>query len=333
MAGPILKGETFAADASVTNEKLHDLVEDALFIGNTGSGVTFTVSGSTDIGTCVLAGGLEVASGTGQLQIKDSAVTSAKLSLTDGATISKTGTSQTIAAFNTTQGSSTRGLSIKTPVDADNASPFVFATANSISFEIDDDETLFIKDDGTVEIKKSGTTLFRADTNGTSLSYFQGPGNGANIELYGGSHSDGGARMNIDTNNLFLRKQDGSDVYPITGSGAANLFMASNGQLQKSTSSSRYKKNIKDYDKGIESVKKLRPVSFQSTANDEDKTYAGFIAEEVHDSGLIEFVDYNKEGQPEALHYANMTAILTKALQESLTEIETLKSRVSALES
>mgnify|MGYP007000402140 CR=1 len=33
MAGPILKGETFAADASVTNEKLHDLVEDALFKG------------------------------------------------------------------------------------------------------------------------------------------------------------------------------------------------------------------------------------------------------------------------------------------------------------
>jgi hypothetical protein len=275
------------------------------------------------------------ASGTANSRIivKDGGITSAKLNLTDGITVSKTGTSVTLAAFNTTQGGNSRGLSILTPVDADGGSPFVFNTGNAISFEIDDDEILHIKENKTVEIKNSGTTHFRADTDGTSLSYFQGPGNGANIELYGGSHSDGGARMNIDTNNLFLRKQDGSDVYPITGSSSANLFMASNGQIQKSTSSSRYKKNIKDYDKGIESVKQLRPVSFQSIANDEDKTYAGFIAEEVHDSGLIEFVDYNKEGQPEALHYANMTAILTKALQETLTKIESLEARVAALES
>jgi hypothetical protein len=275
------------------------------------------------------------ASGTANSRIivKDGGITSAKLNLTDGITVSKTGTSQTIAAFNTTQGGISRSLSILTPVDADIGSPFVFNTGNAISFEIDDDEILHIKENKTVEIKNSGTTLFRADSDGTSLSYFQGPGNGANIELYGGSHSDGGARMNIDTNNLFLRHQNGSDAYPITSSNSANLFIASNGQIQKSTSSSRYKKNIKDYDKGIESVKKLRPVSFQSIANDEDKTYAGFIAEEVHYSGLIEFVDYNKEGQPEALHYANMTAILTKALQETLTKIESLEARVAALES
>ncbi len=93
MAGPIQKGETFAADASVTNEKLHDLVEDALFIGNDGNGVTFTVSGSTDIGTCVKDGGVQVASGTGQLQIEDLKVTTAKIadssSKTTGVTFAK----------------------------------------------------------------------------------------------------------------------------------------------------------------------------------------------------------------------------------------------------
>ncbi len=78
MAGPILKGETFAADASVTNEKLHDLVEDALFKGTDGNGVSFTASTGGDLGTCVAAGGLEVHS-DGQLQIKDDGVTTAKI--------------------------------------------------------------------------------------------------------------------------------------------------------------------------------------------------------------------------------------------------------------
>ena len=54
---------------------------------------------------------------------------------------------------------------------------------------------------------------------------------------------------------------------------------------------------------------------------------AGFIAEEVDEAGLTEFVDYNPEGQPDALHYANMNALLTKALQEAIARIEILESK------
>ena len=114
---------------------------------------------------------------------------------------------------------------------------------------------------------------------------------------------------------------------------SANAHISSStGRLQRTTSSARYKENIQDYDKGIEAIKSLRPVSFQTINEDDDKTYAGFIAEEVHDAELTEFVDYNKEGQPDALHYANMTAVLTKALQEALTKIESLEARVESLE-
>ena len=115
---------------------------------------------------------------------------------------------------------------------------------------------------------------------------------------------------------------------------AANVNIASSGLFRKSTSSARYKKNIEDYTKGIDEVKLLRPVSFQSNnEEDSDKTYAGLIAEEVHDAGLTEFVDYNEEGQPDAIHYSNMVSLLTKALQESLTKIESLEARVASLES
>ena len=363
---------------------------------------------------------LEIVTATNQARVKDGGITSAKLSLTDGATISKTGTSQTIAAFNTTQGSSPRGLSILTPVDADNTSPFRFNTGNEISFEIDDneamrigndpvssapmiqtsgklkltnDDTVFpndldggliqlstvggghrlsidvneflasqnftfrvfegktitfaqvnsagdgslplfmIKSDGEIVMAHpDGTTRFRCDPDAEGMSYLASNG-GANIELYGGSHSAGSGRMNIDANDVRFRNQGGSAVYAQTTGSSANAHISSStGRLQRTTSSARYKENIQDYDKGIEAIKSLRPVSFQTINEDDDKTYAGFIAEEVHDAELTEFVDYNKEGQPDALHYANMTAVLTKALQEALTKIESLEARVEALE-
>ena len=94
------------------------------------------------------------------------------------------------------------------------------------------------------------------------------------------------------------------------------------------------KKNIEDYTKGIDELKLLRPVSFQSNnAEDSDKTYAGLIAEEVHDAGLTEFVSYNNDDEPDAIAYSNMVSLLTKALQESIAKIESLEARVTALES
>ena len=122
------------------------------------------------------------------------------------------------------------------------------------------------------------------------------------------------------------------NTYNQTTSSSANVHIDSSGFLSRSTSSKRYKENINDYEKGIEAVKSLRPVTYESINEDDDNTYAGFIAEEVHDAGLSEFVEYNDEGQPDALHYSHMTAVLTKALQEALTKIETLEARVEALE-
>mgnify|MGYP003133236155 CR=1 FL=1 len=111
------------------------------------------------------------------------------------------------------------------------------------------------------------------------------------------------------------------------------LVIRSDGLFQRISSSARYKNNIEDYTKGIDEVKLLRPVSFQSNNEDDDKTYAGLIAEEVHDAGLTEFVSYNEEGQPDSIAYPSMVSLLTKALQESITKIEALEAKVAALES
>ena len=62
----LVKGQTFTSTDTVTNTKLHNLVDAAAF-----------VSGSS--GTCAASGGLEVTGG-GQLQIANNGVTVARLS-------------------------------------------------------------------------------------------------------------------------------------------------------------------------------------------------------------------------------------------------------------
>ena len=119
--------------------------------------------------------------------------------------------------------------------------------------------------------------------------------------------------------------------YNNTTGGAANCNITSGGSFARSTSSLRYKKNVTDYQKGLTELASLRPVSYQ-TYTDGDVQYAGFIAEEVDSAGLSEFVVYDSQNRPDALHYGNMTALLTASIQELLARVETLEARIAALE-
>ena len=72
---------------------------------------------------------------------------------------------------------------------------------------------------------------------------------------------------------------------------------------------------------------KLRAVQYESIAPQEaGKVFGGLIAEELHDSGLTEFVEYNLEGQPDAVHYANMVSLAFKAIQELKAEFDAYKA-------
>jgi hypothetical protein len=122
-----------------------------------------------------------------------------------------------------------------------------------------------------------------------------------------------------------------------TGIAGNTYWSPSDGYFYRSTSSLRYKINVQDYSRGLTDIAKLRPVTFNSKPKDGEKnpdtnTYAGFIAEEVHDAGLTEYVQYANDGIPESLSYANMVALLTKAIQEQQALITALTARITALE-
>ena len=151
---------------------------------------------------------------------------------------------------------------------------------------------------------------------------------------FGSSSSDNQFRIRkSDTLTTFLVRGDGavfaSGVYGFTTGSAANVVVFSDGSLQRSTSSIKYKKNVENYSKGLEEVMLLRPVTYEGISeSDEGKTFAGLIAEEVHDLGLNEFVQYAEDGSPDALSYSNMVSLLVKAIQELKTEIDSLKNQM-----
>ena len=139
----------------------------------------------------------------------------------------------------------------------------------------------------------------------------------------------------IDTSNA-LTVASGSNIksiatYNVTTANAANMNVGTDGFFRRSTSSLKYKTNIQDAAHGLAEVMQLRPVTYKGkSAEDGDKVFGGLIAEEVHEVGLTEFVQYADDGTPDALAYGHMVSLCVKAIQEQQAMITELKAIVDA---
>jgi hypothetical protein len=151
-----------------------------------------------------------------------------------------------------------------------------------------------------------------------------------------------GTTSNTADYTMILKNSSGTDLlvvrndgytfspytYNATTGGGANMHVASDGSLNRSVSSIKYKKNVKSYTKGLAEVLQMKPVTYNSINENETNTYAGLIAEDIHDLGLTEFVQYAEDGTPDALAYQNMVSLLVKAIQEQQAQIEELKAKI-----
>ena len=122
-------------------------------------------------------------------------------------------------------------------------------------------------------------------------------------------------------------------AYSTTTGSAANLFIDAAGGFYRSTSSLKYKTDVQDATHGLAEVMQLRAVTYKGTGEfDGEKVFGGLIAEEVHEAGLTEFVQYAEDGTPDALAYGHMVSLCIKAIQEQQALIQTLTDRITALE-
>lgn len=137
-------------------------------------------------------------------------------------------------------------------------------------------------------------------------------------------------RMRIDSSGYLY-------VNNMAVGGTANMHWSSaNGQFFVTSSSRRFKHDIVDYDKGLAQVMQMQPKYFVYNEEPNQKQRVGFIAEDFHDLGMTEFVEYwkdeNDQDVPSEIGYSNMVAICVKAIQELKAENDALKSRLDAVE-
>jgi hypothetical protein len=213
------------------------------------------------------------------------------------------------------------------------------ATNSFASIQFATDPTSWFKGDirfltnGSDGTGTAGTERMRI-TSGGDVNIGGTAGTGR-LQLWGVDQSSSNqAQVNYDSqgNVLLLVRNDKAiyapGVYSFTTGSGANVVVFSDGSMQRSTSSIKYKKNVTDYTKGLNELMQMRPVTYEGKGQvDAGKTFAGLIAEEIHDLGLTEFVQYAEDGTPDALAYSNMVALLTKSIQELKQEIDLLKQQ------
>ncbi len=202
---------------------------------------------------------------------------------------------------------------------------------NQFKFVTNTGERLRINDDGTILITKR--LILDADGNSSYK---------LNAEF--GGNSESGAYMNdkdgANNGTYFNFRRQGTEIGGITRNGT-------NDAVAYNTSSDyRLKDGIVDKTDGIEKIKQLKPRKFYWKSNSDKTLVDGFIAHEVSSvvpeaiSGTKDatetYKDENGDDQtrilPQGIDQSKLVPLLTAALQEAITEIESLKARVTTLE-
>ena len=96
------------------------------------------------------------------------------------------------------------------------------------------------------------------------------------------------------------------------------------------TSDIAMKKDIEDLTYGLDIIKQLKPRKYKFTnEGNVDAVDIGFVAQEVET--VIPEIVKGEEGS-KGVSYGHFSSVLTKALQEAILKIETLETKVAALE-
>jgi len=138
---------------------------------------------------------------------------------------------------------------------------------------------------------------------------------------YGSNDGSVGKHLNFNTNGVFR--------FGVKWNGSAGDFTTA--------SDYRVKANVVNLTGAIDRIKQARPIRFNYTYSP-DVTLDGFIAHEIGEvvpesiCGIKDAVDENGDVDPQSVFPKMIVPLLTAALQEAITKIEALETRVASLE-
>ena len=230
-----------------------------------------------------------------------------------------------------------------------------FSAANTVSIETAGVENIKF-DNSAVVVNNGGANIdFRVEGDTQAELFFIDAGSdfvgightnyySGKLSIFFDADSDNERGITLTPQNntctyLHFHNAGASTVGSISGNGSNTAFNTS--------SDYRLKENIEyDWD-ATTRLKQLKPARFNWIADDTNTTQDGFIAHEV--SNIIpeaitgqkdateKYIDDKGDEQtkivPQGIDQSKLVPLLTKTLQEALTEIDTLKTKVAALES
>lgn len=148
------------------------------------------------------------------------------------------------------------------------------------------------------------------------------PDSGSGKLIVSNTITAGGGDLFGNNSNGIIYVKNNSDVAKIT-------MTASSGDVTADTfttsSSKKFKTNIKQLNSGIETIDKLKPVSFKRKGTKQQDI--GLIAEEV-DKVLPVIVKHNDKNEAEGLDYSKLTVVLINAVKELSAEVKELKKKL-----
>jgi hypothetical protein len=142
--------------------------------------------------------------------------------------------------------------------------------------------------------------------------------------------------FNIDATERFRINSNGVltslATYNNVSGGSPNMFIQTDGTIYRGTSALKYKQDVRDLE--LIDINKFRAVRYKSKCELDDQTidYFGVIADEVDAAGIKELVSYGADGEVENFQYDRFTVVLLKAVQEQQALIQSLTTRITALE-
>ena len=189
------------------------------------------------------------------------------------------------------------------------------------------EESIICNHNGGVNIYHDNSKKFETNSNG--IEVFD------NVKCTGnrGTHYAFSAYGTTSTGSqyymTFRRSDDTHDGYIVsTSDGAISLAQGSDYRL---------KENIVSMTNGIDIVKKLNPVTYKFKGKTD--TLQGFIAHEVDDAGILngvigtkDAVDSDDKPIYQGVSVDKLIPALTAGLKEAIAKIETLETKVAALE-
>lgn len=118
-------------------------------------------------------------------------------------------------------------------------------------------------------------------------------------------------------------------VTRLGAAGSTHLCHNASSQIASCSSSLRYKEGVEGFGRGLELVRRLRPVSF--TWRGGGGRDLGFVAEEVGAAEPL-LVTRNAAGEVEGVKYDRLTAVLVNAVSEQQRQLEAQRRRIEELE-